>query len=203
MFSALVNECAHLAPCSTSHDGIAHLERALVHQHSGNRTTTNVEVCFKNNTLCATLWVRREFFKFCNNVELFEQIINTEVLLCRHFNNDGVATPCFWHKFVFSKLSKNALRVSVFFIDLVNSHNDGHISRASVVDGFNCLRHHAVVGSNHKYNDVGDLCTAHTHLRERSVTWCVNEGDALAIFFNLVCTNVLSDATGFTGHNVC
>ena len=202
MLSALIDECAHLAPCSTSHDGIANFERALVNQHCGNRTATNVEVCFENNTLCTTLWVRREFFKFCNNVQLLKQVVDAEVLLCRHLNDDGVATPCFRNKFVLGQLRENTLWVCVFLVDLVDRHNDGNISRACVVDCFNCLRHHTVVSCNNKNHDVGDLCTAHTHLRERSVTWCVDEGDHLAVFLYLVCTDVLRDAAGFASNNI-
>ena len=62
---------------------------------------------------------------------------------------------------------------------------------------FNRLRHHTVVGSNHQHNNVGDLRTTSTHLGERGVTRCVNEGDFLAVLNHLISTNVLSDSAGF------
>ena len=67
---------------------------------------------------------------------------------------------------------------------------------------FNGLRHHSVVGSNHQHNNVGDLSTTSTHLCERCVTRGVNEGDFLAILYDLVCTDVLGDSTSFTRNNV-
>ncbi|CAB4565367.1 unannotated protein [freshwater metagenome] len=72
-----------------------------------------------------------------------------------------------------------------------------------MIDGLNCLWHHAVIGCNHQHHNVGDLCTTHTHLGECRVTWGVDECDLLAIFYNLVCTNVLCNAACFTSNHIC
>ena len=102
---------------------------------------------------------------------------------------------------MFGKLCHHAWNVGVVFVDLVHCNNNWHFSRASVTDGFNSLRHHTVVGGNHQHNDVGHLCTARAHLGERGVTRCVDEGNGLAILYNLVCTDVLRDSACFTRDN--
>ena len=104
---------------------------------------------------------------------------------------------------MFCQLGHNARNVGIVFVDLVDGNNNWNFSSASVANSFNGLWHHTVVCSHHQHHDVGDLCTACAHFGERSVTWCVNKRDGLAIFFNLVCTDVLSDSTSFTGHYVC
>ena len=103
---------------------------------------------------------------------------------------------------LFGELSKDALDISVFFVNLVDRNDHRYASSACVTDCFNGLRHHTVIGSNHQHNNVGDLSTTSTHLRERGVTRCVNEGDFLAILHHLVCTDVLGDSTSFTRNNI-
>src|SRR5260370_30390179 len=50
---------------------------------------------------------------------------------------------------------------------------------------------------------MGDLCSTGTHGGEGFVTRGVHECDFLAVDFDLVCTDMLSNATGFAGRDLC
>ena len=71
-----------------------------------------------------------------------------------------------------------------------------------MLDSFNGLRHYAVVRCNHQDHDVGRLGTTGTHCGKRGVTWGVEEGDHAALGFNVVCTDVLGNTTGFARSNL-
>jgi len=67
-----------------------------------------------------------------------------------------------------------------------------------VIDGFNGLRHHSVIGCDDENDDVSDLGAARTHAGESFVTGRVDEGDLAAIglrirvvHLHFVCTDVL------------
>ena len=73
---------------------------------------------------------------------------------------------------------------------------------ARMVDRFDRLRHHAVVGRHHQHRNVGGLGAARTHRREGGVARRVDEGDLLALQLDLVGADVLGDAARFAGHDV-
>ena len=62
-------------------------------------------------------------------------------------------------------------------VDLVDRHDDRHFGRLGVVDGFEGLRHDAVVGRHHQDDDIGDLGAAGAHAGERFVTGRIDEDD--------------------------
>ena len=80
------------------------------------------------------------------------------------------------------------------------------MGRLRVVDGFDGLRHHAVVGSHHEDRDVGEFRATGTHGGEGLVARGVEERDlaflTLEIHGDLVCTDALRDAAGLTGDDV-
>ena len=87
-------------------------------------------------------------------------------------------------------------------IDFVQSDDDRNASGFRVTDGFLSLRHDTIVCGDNQYNDVGYVGTTSTHFGERFVTGCIDEGDFLVTFFDLVGTDVLSNTTGFTGDHI-
>ena len=66
-----------------------------------------------------------------------------------------------------------------------------------MLNSFDGLRHYAVVCSHNQNHDVSCLGTTSTHCGKRSVTRGVEERDHAAFGFNVVCTDVLSNTTGF------
>ncbi len=71
-----------------------------------------------------------------------------------------------------------------------------------MIDRFNRLRHHGVVSRHYQNGDVGCLGAAGTHRGESRVARGIDEGDQLTVFLNLVSTDVLGDATGFTRNHI-
>ena len=67
------------------------------------------------------------------------------------------------------QLLAHTRRVGVFAVDLRDRHDDRHVGRARVVDRFDRLRHHTVVGGNNEDRNVGGPRAAGAHRRERLV----------------------------------
>ena len=85
----------------------------------------------------------------------------------------------------------------------------GHVRRFSVIDGFQSLRHHAVIGSHDQHHDVGHLRSARTHAGEGFVTGRIEEDDLAAKRRrvgigdrHLVRADVLRNSTGFAARDI-
>ena len=65
-------------------------------------------------------------------------------------------------------------------------------------DGFNRLRHDAVIGSHHQHHNVSHLGTAGAHGGEGFMARRVDEGDKARFGGHLISTDMLGDAAGFT-----
>ncbi len=89
--------------------------------------------------------------------------------------------------------------IGIRLINLVQSDNNGHFGGLGVVDGFTGLRHDTVVSRYDYDGDMGDMSSSCTHSGKCFVTWCIQEGDFLAIDFNLVSADVLGDSACFSG----
>ena len=112
-------------------------------------------------------------------------------------HHDRIAAPIFGQQAAVGELLLDALRLRVGLVDLVDGHDDRHLGRAGVVDGFERLRHHAVVGRHHQHHDVGDLGAAGAHAGERFVAGGIDEDDLAAVHLHVVRADVLGDAAGF------
>ncbi len=70
-----------------------------------------------------------------------------------------------------------------------------------MIDGFDGLRHDAVIRRNHQNHDIGDLGAAGTHAGEGFVTGSIDEDDLVTVLFDVISADVLRDAAGFlAGH---
>ena len=119
----------------------------------------------------------------------------------RNRHHDGIAAPVFGQQAAIGELLLDALGLGVGLVDLVDRHDDRHLGRPGVVDGFERLRHDAVVGRHHQHDDVGDLGAAGTHAGEGFVTGRIDEDDLAAVLLHVIGADVLRDAAGFLlGH---
>ena len=89
--------------------------------------------------------------------------------LRRHLHEHVGAAPFFGDDFVLGELGAHAIRLGVGLVDLVDRDDDRHAGRLGVLDGFDGLRHDAVVGRDHEHHDVGGLGAARAHRGERRV----------------------------------
>jgi len=92
--------------------------------------------------------------------------------------------------------------VGRLLVDLVDRHDDRHLGGARVVDRFNRLRHHAVVGGNHQNHDIRGFCAALAHGGKGFMAWRIDEGDEAVLRGNLVGADVLGNAACFAGDNI-
>ena len=97
----------------------------------------------------------------------------------------------------------------VRLIDLVHGDNDRNFGGVRVIDGFNRLRHDAVIGGDDQHDNVGRLGSARTHAGKRFVTRRIEEHNLaperrrfLVGNANFVGADVLRDAARFASGNV-
>ena len=89
------------------------------------------------------------------------------------------------------------------FVYLVYREDYRHASGDSMVDGLLGLWHNVVIGSDDDDGHVGDLSTTCTHSSESLMSRCIEECDVTPVVkSHVVCTDVLCDATSFTGNDV-
>jgi hypothetical protein len=103
----------------------------------------------------------------------------------------------------------HALGQGVRLVDFVDRDNDGHVGGFGVIDGFQGLRHDAIVSGYHQHHDVRHLRSASTHAGESFVTRGIEEDDLAAEGRrvgigdrNFVCADVLGDAASLAAGDV-
>ena len=98
------------------------------------------------------------------------------------------------------KLFLHPVDVRAGKIDLVDGDHDLHVRRGlGVINGFDCLRHDAVIRRDNEHDDVGYIGAARAHGGEGGVARRVDESDCRAIVIDAVSADVLRDSTRFTG----
>ena len=101
------------------------------------------------------------------------------------------------------QLGADTVGIHIGLIHLVDGHDDRHFRRLGVVDGFDGLRHDAVITGHHEDDDIRRLGTASAHGGERLMARRIKEGDPLtARHAHLIGADMLGDATGFTRDHV-
>ena len=176
-------------------------KRAVAHQHGGHGTAAAIELGFDDGAHGRTAGVGLEVQHVGHQQDHFEQQGSVLLGARRNRHHDDVAAPIFGQQAAIGKLLLDALGLGVGLVDLVDGHDDRHAGRLGVVDGFERLRHDAVVRRHHQNDDIGDLGAAGTHAGEGFVTGSVDEDDLLAVHLHLVRADVLGDAAGFAaGH---
>ena len=153
------------------------LQGATLHEHGGHRATALVQLRFNDKTTGLTVRVGLEVKHFGLQQNGFQQLVEVGALECRNFNVENVAAHAFHHQVVLQQISAHAGGVDVGLVHLVDGNNDRNTCRLGVVDRFNRLRHHAVIGSHHQNGNVGGFRTTRTHGGEGFMARRVDEGD--------------------------
>ena len=66
-----------------------------------------------------------------------------------------------------------------------------------MVNGFYCLRHHAVIRCNYQNRNIGGICPPHTHRCKCLMAWRIQEGNFLFPYFYGICTDMLGNTARF------
>ena len=129
-----------------------------------------------------------------------QQVVDAGPLLGGDVDEHRVAAVFLGDDPVLGQLGADLVGIGAVDVDLVDRDDDLHPGGLGVVDGFDRLRHDAVVGGHDEHGDVGDVGAARAHLRERLVAGGVDERDrpvlALVVEAYLVGADVLGDAPG-------
>ncbi len=202
LVAVVVDEGLDPAPGGTGHDRVAHPQGAALDEEVGHRSASGLEIGFENATAGPAFGAGLELLDLGHQIQLLEQFVDADVLESRDLADDGVATPCLGHEPPLRQLLQDVIEVGVAPVDLVDGHHDGDVGGPGMVDGFDGLGHHAVVGRHHQHHDVGDVGPAGPHGREGLVTRGVDEGEPVATALDLVGADVLGDPTRFARHHV-
>src|SRR6185437_12620405 len=202
-FAAIVDQRTHAAPFRSRDEDVALFQRAALHEHGCDRAAALVELGFDHRTFGGAVRICLQVEDFGLQQDRFFQLVEVDALGGRHFDGERFAAQVFDLDFVLEKFGLHPHRVGVAFVDLVDGDDDRNMRRFGVRDGFDGLRHDAVIGGNHKHHEIGHFRAARTHRGEGRVAWRVEEGDLLAAFQrHLVGADMLRDAARFARHHV-
>ena len=201
LLAAIVQHGAHFAEHGAADEIIAHVQRAVAHQHGGHRSAAAIELGFEHVAHGRTGGIGFEILQIGHQQNHLEQQIEVDLHLGGDGHHHRIAAPVFGQQAAIGELLLDALGLRVGLVDLVNGDDDGDLGGAGVVDGFEGLRHDAVVGRHHQHHDIGDFGAAGAHAGERFVAGRIDEHNLAAVFFDVICADVLGDAAGlFAGH---
>ena len=72
-----------------------------------------------------------------------------------------------------------------------------------MVDGFNSLRHHTVIGSNYNNCNVSNFSPSSPHGCKCFMARCIKESNGFVIIkFYIICTNMLRYSSGLSCNNI-
>ena len=185
----------------TGHKSIANMQRTAGYQNRCNRAATAIELCLQNITGSKGIGVGFQLKYVRLQQNGFKKLVNTLALLGGDINEHVLSAPLFRNDAMLGKFLPNTGWIGAGLIDFVNGNDNGNACGLCVVDGFNGLRHHAVVRRDNQNNDVGHLCTTGTHGGKRFVTGRVNKGNTAAVDGNLRSTDGLRNTACLTGGN--
>ncbi len=132
---------------------------------------------FEHVPMAGRLGIGLQILQIGHQQNHFEQQIEVLLRLGGNRHHDGVAAPIFGQQAAVGELLLDAVGLGVGLVDLVDGDDDGNFGGAGVIDGFEGLRHDAVVGRHHQHHDIGDFGAAGAHAGEGFVAGRIDEDD--------------------------
>ena len=209
LVAAIVKHGAHFAVHIAHYKVVAVAQGAVLHQQRRHWSAPAIQLGFEDHAGCRTIRGRLQFLQVGHQADHFHQQVQVGFLLGRDIHEYRGPAPVFRHQAAVGQLLLDPIRQSVGLVDLVDRNNDGHFRGVSVVNGFERLRHHAVIGGHHQHDDVSGFGSARPHAGEGFVAGRVEEYDLAAVCRRVLVQNgyfvradVLRDATGFASRHV-
>ena len=200
--SPVVHHGANLAVAGARRDGVAHMQGALLHQHSGNRTLALIQLGLDHQAAALAVGVRFQLHHIRGQQHHLKQIGDAFFSMCRNRYKYCAAAPILGNQFVFGQLLFYFIYIGAGLIDLVDGNNDLNSGCLGVVDGLHGLRHHAVVRRNHQNRDIRGLGAAHTHCGKRLVSGRIQKCDLAVVDLDHGRADMLGDSARFPGGHV-
>ena len=179
------------------------MERTVLDEERCDGAAALVEARLDHSAGRGAVGVRLELGDLRRERDHFQQIVNAHTGLGGDGADNGVAAPVFGHKAVLGQLLLDTLGVCVGLIHLVDGNDDGDLGGLGVVDGLDGLRLDAVLRRNDEDRNIRDHRAAGTHGGKGLMARGIEEGDGLALDLHLIGADVLGDAAGLAGGNVC
>src|SRR5690606_19803429 len=148
----LVGHCTNLAEEGTGNHHITLAQSTVLNQHGGYGTTATLQAGFNHHTLGSGIRRGIQLQDLGLQQHRFQQVINTHAGVCGNRYKLNVAAPVFRNHVHGRQFVLDTIRVSGFFIHLVDGNHQRDAGRAGVLDRFLGLRHYAVIGSHHQNN---------------------------------------------------
>ncbi len=202
VLAVVVDQGLHLPPCGAGHDRVADSEGPALDDDRGYRTAADLQFGLEHHPAGPALRRGDELLDLGDQHDLFEEIVDSQVLQRRDLHRDGVAAPRLGYQPLFGELLEHPVRIGLFAVDLVERHDDRDVRCLRVVDRLDGLWHHPVVRGHHQHDDVGHVGATCAHCREGLVARRVDEGDRVSLPLDLVRAHVLGDPPGFAGGHV-
>ena len=178
-------------------------KRPAFDQDGRHRTATAIELRLDDRAFRRAIRVGLEVEDFGLELQTFEEGLETVAGLGRDFEFEGVAAHRFDHDGMLQQFGADPLRVGVGLVDLVDGDDQRNAGGLCVRDGFDGLRHDAVIGRHHQHDDIRHLGAAGAHGREGRVAGRIDEGDLAAERRrHLIGADMLRDAAGFARNHV-
>ena len=95
------------------------------------------------------------------------------------------------------------LRIRIIAIHFIDSDNNRRICRLGIFNGFNRLRHDAIISCHYKDDNIHRLCATSSHFRESRVTRRIKDRNLFSRFqLKLIGTNMLGDTARFARRHI-
>ena len=157
------------------------MQGAVVHKHRSNVSATLVKRRLDNRTRGLAVGIGLQVKHIGLEQHLLHEFVHANTFLSRDILTLVLAAPILNKVVHVGQLLLDLLGISSGLINLVDGKDDGHTSSRRVIQGLNCLRHDAIIGSDNHNNDVGYLGTTGTHSSKCFVTRGIQEGDATSV----------------------
>jgi hypothetical protein len=180
--TAFIEQSSHASAVHPADKVVANFERSVLDQHRCNWTLAGIELRFHDRSNGRTIRVGLEIQDLGLQQNLVEEIGDPLSRFRRNLHRQHGPAELLENDALAEEILFDLLRVRRRKIDLVyrSDHRDAGI--LGVRDRFDRLRHHHVVCGDHEDDNVGDLCAARTHRRERLVAGRVEKGDLPVIW---------------------
>ena len=122
--------------------------------------------------------------------------------MCRDIDELLFAAPLLGNDLMLRQLILDALRISILTINLVNCDNQRDAGSFCMLNCLYRLRHHAVISSDNKNDDIRRLCPSGAHGGKGSVTRCIQERDRTLVGCYGISADMLRNPACLTRSNL-
>ena len=106
-----------------------------------------------------------------------------------------ISSPLFGYDIFGGQFTLDALGIHTLFVNLVNRHNNRHISGLGVFDCFFSLRHNTVICSDNQNHNICTFGSTRTHRSKRGVPRRIEKRNHAAVGFHMVGADMLSNTS--------